>query len=391
MTINKIEESIQIAEELAKEICTGKESDSLSAQQWKKGSSALYKEIRSQEKLLQEIAFHESIDVDKELESINKRITLPAKRTNKYRLYIISSIAASFLILAGIGLATLWTQVNDVRKPVATNWISSIPETSESSLIVSANKTVKLNKNNLIVSGEKLVSHSREGKETIAIHLNTDNEFNKLSVPAGGEYQLTLEDGTTIQVNAASELLFPTHFKKYIRQVKLKGEAYFKVKTKPDSPFHMMVDKLNVQVTGTSFNVKAYEESDKIDITLVEGSVNIRRGQEVLATLIPGHKFIYCKTTDEYSTTEADIMAETGWTEGKFVFRNEKIENITQELSRWYNVEMVVNDDIKDLCYSGILSRKQPFIEILDALQLTHELDFKVHQDKKIDVIRKKN
>ena len=202
---------------------------------------------------------------------------------------------------------------------------------------------------------------------------------------------MTLEDGTTIQVNAASELLFPTHFKKYIRQVKLKGEAYFKVKTKPDSPFHIMVDKLNVQVTGTSFNVKAYEESDKIDITLVEGSVNIRRGQEVLATLIPGHKFIYCKTTDEYSTTEADIMAETGWTEGKFVFRNEKIENITQELSRWYNVEMVVNDDIKDLCYSGILSRKQPFIEILDALQLTHELDFKVHQDKKIDVIRKKN
>ena len=81
----------------------------------------------------------------------------------------------------------------------------------------------------------------------------------------------------------------------------LKGEAYFKVKTKPDSPFHIMVDKLNVQVTGTSFNVKAYEESDKIDITLVEGSVNIRRGQEVLATLIPGHKFIYCKTTDEYS------------------------------------------------------------------------------------------
>ena len=79
-----------------------------------------------------------------------------------------------------------------------------------------------------------------------------------------------------------------------------------------------MVDKLNVQVTGTSFNVKAYEESDKIDITLVEGSVNIRRGQEVLATLIPGHKFIYCKTTDEYSTTEADTMAETGWTGNSF-------------------------------------------------------------------------
>ena len=58
MTINKIEESIQIAEELAKEICTGKESDPLSAQQWKRGSSELYKEIRSQEKLLQEIAFH---------------------------------------------------------------------------------------------------------------------------------------------------------------------------------------------------------------------------------------------------------------------------------------------------------------------------------------------
>ena len=126
-------------------------------------------------------------------------------------------------------------------------------------------------------------------------------------------------------------------------------------------------------------------------MTLVEGSVNVREGQKVLATLSPGEQFTYQKTTGEYNITQANISAITGWTEDKFVFRNEPIGTIMAELSRWYNVDINVSEDIQDIRYSGILSRKQPLVEILNILHLTNELDFKIHQDRKIDAIEKKN
>ena len=208
-----------------------------------------------------------------------------------------------------------------------------------------------------------------------------------ISKATGGSYQLTLEDGTIVQVNADSELSFPTHFKKHLRQVRLQGEGYFRVKSNPQSPFNVMLGTLNVQVTGTTFNIKAYEEEGNVSITLVEGSVNVREGQKILATLSPGEQFTYQKTTGEYDTTQAT----TGWTEDKFVFHSETIGTIMNELSRWYNVDINVSEDIQDIRYSGILSRKQPLAEILNILHLTNELDFKIHQDRRIDATEKKN
>ena len=152
-----------------------------------------------------------------------------------------------------------------------------------------------------------------------------------------------------------------------------------------------MLGTLNVQVTGTTFNIRAYEAEKNIRITLVEGSVNVREGQKVLATLSPGEQFTYQKTTGEYNTTQANISAITGWTEDKFVFRNEPIGTIMAELSRWYNVDINVSEDIQDIRYSGILSRKQPLTDILNILQLTNELDFKFYRDRRIDAIEKKD
>lgn len=80
-----------------------------------------------------------------------------------------------------------------------------------------------------------------------------------------------------------------------MRQVQLKGEAYFKVEANPESPFYVLLDKLNVQVTGTSFNIKAYEATDHLSITLIEGSINVREGHKLLANLSPGEMFSYSK------------------------------------------------------------------------------------------------
>lgn len=385
MTEDKIKESIQIAEELAGEICTGKTSTSSLAGEWKKESPVLYEELRKQEQLPEEIAFHDSINIDEALQQVNKHIILPPRKLN---IGVISSIAASFLLIVSTATLWLWTEN---KKEVIPEWATTAPVTSNTSIIAQNNEPVVLPENNLTVKGNQLLGSTLDGKQNISIKLNPDNQFNKLSVPTGGSYQLTLEDGTIVQVNAASELSFPTHFKRHLRQVRLQGEGYFRVKSNPQSPFNVLLGTLNVQVTGTTFNIRAYEAEKNIRITLVEGSVNVREGQKVLATLSPGEQFTYQKTTGEYNTTQANISAITGWTEDKFVFRNEPIGSIMAELSRWYNVEISVSEDIQDIRYSGILSRKQPLTDILNILQLTNELDFKFYRDRRIDAIEKKD
>ena len=337
MTEDKIKESIQIAEELAGEICTGKNSTSPLAGEWKKESPILYEELRKQEQLPEEIAFHDSINIDEALQQVNKHIILPPRRLN---IRVISSIAASFLLIVSTATLWLWTEN---KKEVIPEWATTAPVTSNTSIIAQNNEPVELAESNLTVKGNQLIGSTLDGKQNISIKLKPDNQFNKLSVPTGGSYQLTLEDGTIVQVNADSELSFPTHFKKHLRQVRLQGEGYFRVKSNPQSPFNVMLGTLNVQVTGTTFNIKAYEEEGNVSITLVEGSVNVREGQKILATLSPGEQFTYQKTTGDYSTAQADISATTGWTEDKFVFHSETIGTIMNELSRWYNVDINVS------------------------------------------------
>lgn len=385
MTDDKIKESIQIAEELAKEICTNKTSTSSLAGEWKDKSPELYEELRKQGQLSNEISFHDSVNVDESLQQVDRQIGFPPRRFN---IRLISSIAASFLLIVGTSALWLWMGSNEETVP---EWIASVPVAPKTSIIAQNDEPVELTENNLAVKGSQLLGSTLDGKKNISIELKPDNEFNKLSVPTGGAYQLTLEDGTVVQVNAASELLFPTHFKKHLRQVELRGEGYFKVKSNPESPFIVLLGTLNVQVTGTTFNIKAYETEGNTYITLLEGSVNVREGQKLLATLSPGEQFIYRKASHEYNTTQANISVTTGWTEDKFVFHDETIGNIMAELSRWYNVEINVNDGIRDLRYSGILSRKQPLTDILNILHLTNELDFKYYKDRKIDATEKRD
>lgn len=388
MIDEKINESIWIAEELAKEVCTGKNSTSLLADKWRKQSPTLYEEIHNQHDLPREIAFHNAVDTDAALAEVSKRIVFPGR---KLPLFRIVSIAASFLFIIGSTALWLWIDSSKDEEVNVPQWASAVPEVSRSSIITPDYQAIELKEDRLAVNGNQLMGTSLDGKKQIAINLMPDSRFNKLSVPEGGTYQLTLEDGTNIQVNAASELLFPTHFKNHIRQVKLKGEAYFKVKANPEAPFNVLIGVLNVQVTGTTFNIKTYEDAEDVQITLLEGKVDVRKGQQTLATLIPGQTLTYWRTRDEYSIADADTSVVTAWSEGNFVFHNETIGNIMAELARWYKVDIHVEESIKNLRFSGILSRQQPLIEILNTLNLTKELDFRMHRNKTIDAMGKKN
>ena len=385
MEEQKIQTYIRMAEAMARDICEGKQEPSQDTASKMGGgiSPDLYNEIKSLSTIRDDIAFHDSIRADEALRRVHRRLS-----PNRRKYTLLYSIAASVFLAFGLACGYYFWQK---QQKAALEWAYALPGNEPASIITADKQIIKLNEQELIVSDNQLLSRTQEGKkEKLNVNLKQTQDFNKLIVPPGGEHTLSLEDGTIIRMNSKSELLFPGRFTSEKRQVRLSGEAFFHVKSNPQKPFIVLLDGISVEVTGTSFNVQAYPEENEINIALAEGRIRILQEDKVLASLQPQELFTYHKNTEEFQVGTADISASTDWMSDVFIFRNEPIENIIQKLSRWYNVSIEVDEDIRQTRYTGILSKKQSLAETLDALRLTNELDFSLYKDKKVDLWNKK-
>ena len=163
---------------------------------------------------------------------------------------------------------------------------------------------------------------------------------NKLLVPRGGYYSVLLEDGTTVHLNAESELVYPSAFSKDVRTVSLVGEAYFDVAHDAGRPFVVEVDGYSIEVLGTQFNVTAYADERICRSTLVEGSVRIipdngRNEEEIVLT--PGEQVVHETGTDIFSVARVNTKVYTAWMDREFVFENTPLSEALRIVSRWYN------------------------------------------------------
>lgn len=208
---------------------------------------------------------------------------------------------------------------------------------------------------------------------------------NTMSTPRGGQYMLSLPDGTKVWLNSASSLKFPTTFSGLNeRQVQLTGEAYFEV-AKLKSPFVVTTDKQRVEVLGTHFNINAYLDEGHTKTTLLEGSIRVSalKTGEVM-TLRPGQESLLKPTG--LSVQNADIDKNTDWKNGVFMFKNESLEEIMRKIARWYDVTVVYQQAApRQETFSGIVSRYDNVNKVLRRLELTGEVNFKI-QGKKIIV-----
>lgn len=388
-----IEESINIAEELANDLIyiyreRGAKSESSSKlEAWKEKHPSLYDELKSGKELSGKMAFYHRVETKKPLREIRKRIH---PHPNRLHIIRIAGIAASFILVLTLGTLALQYGKAETEEQ-APLWTQAIPGKAKSSITTGDNQTILLDAPTLIVKGNQLINGNENGKTKITIDQKQGFQLNKLDVPAGGEHTLTLADGSNIKVNSATELWFPTNFGKDTRHTKLQGEAYFQVEANQKHPFVVHLSNgIQVKVTGTAFNVKSYQEEDEISIALLEGKVDVMEDTETIASLTPGQIFTYHKETETFDVSQSDMSDITDWLSDTFIFRDESIENIMTKLSRWYNVDIHINKEIKDIRYTGILSRKQPLEETLEALRMTNELDFDIKQANKVNVSEKK-
>lgn len=223
---------------------------------------------------------------------------------------------------------------------------------------------------NLSSNGEELVySTLSETKPEIA--------YNYLTVPRGGQYFIKLSDGTQVWLNSESKLKYPVAFVEgETRKVELLyGEAYFDVSPSTEhqgAKFKVLTAIQEVEVLGTEFNIKAYEDENSIYTTLVEGKVaiNASNNQKILK---PKEQFIFNKLNNNMLVSEVDVYSETAWKKGLFSFKNKTLRDIMTVLSRWYDIDVLFEDkNIEDIQFKGVLSKNQNIEDILTLIKNTN-------------------
>ena len=203
--------------------------------------------------------------------------------------------------------------------------------------------------------------------------------WNTLTVPKGAEFRIKLSDGTVVHLNADSRLQYPMLFSGKERRVRLQGEAWFEVAKSAEIPFYVMAEDLEIRVYGTSFNVNTHG-MQAVQTVLTEGEVGVRSlrsGKEV--RMVPGQLAEYGRSDRELRIREVNVRQYTAWKEGYFYFDDRSLEEMMDELARWYDMEIVYQSNHgKMLHFSGYVQRYKDVRRILATLTEAVGIRFKV-------------
>lgn len=250
--------------------------------------------------------------------------------------------------------------------------------TIENGSSIALGKGIYYNENNVTSDGES-IEYQSEG-------IVEDIMYNTLTIPRGGQFSLILSDGTKVWLNSETQIKYPVKFQSgQVRRVELLyGEAYFEVASSAlhqGDRFQVYSEKQQIEVLGTVFNVRAYTNEDKILTTLVEGSINIQTSK-VNKKLEPKEQAVLIKEREEISIqTPQDLFNEIAWQQGYFSFKAQTLEQLMQNLSRWYNVDYIFKNPEKGkLLFTGVLERESTIDDLLIYIEKTNEVQFKIEE-----------
>jgi ferric-dicitrate binding protein FerR (iron transport regulator) len=199
------------------------------------------------------------------------------------------------------------------------------------------------------------------GKKSIS----EQNTLTTVTCALGDKTSVVLPDSSTVFLNSGSKLIFNNNFRNGSRQVFLDGEAYFAVRKDPRNPFRVKTATIGIEVLGTEFNLKAYANEPTTSTTLVNGSLKVT-GNNKSTVIKPNQKLIFDNETNKMNIYQlADLSPETGWKNGRLVFRNQSLGELEHKLERWFDVEIEFADEqAKARRFTGTLERES----ILEAI-----------------------
>ncbi|MFD2915657.1 FecR family protein [Psychroserpens luteus] len=299
-------------------------------------------------------------------------------RQKKRRVkYTMSFVAASVVLLFSIGVFNYMKQdVSPIEEFV--NTTQDQGKSNEVKLILSDAKDIEIPEN------DSAITYSNNGQnvsfgnsKTISQELSAQKEivFNTLIVPYGKRSEIVLSDGSKVWLNSGSKLVFPASFSKEKREVYLEGEAIFEVTHNKKQPFIVKSKDQDIEVLGTIFNVSNYADDDSIFTVLKSGSVQIHYNNDNLISskshlkIVPNTLATYNKKDKNVFTKTVDVETYFSWRDGVFIFKNDALKTIMKKLSRYYNVDIIINDDnLSNQTFSGYLDVNEDLDHVLQII-----------------------
>ncbi|MCB0447906.1 MAG: FecR domain-containing protein [Gelidibacter sp.] len=242
-----------------------------------------------------------------------------------------------------------------------------------------------------IAESEASISYSTSGdKVTIGsskfINQNTSKSpkavFNTLIVPYGKRSSIELADGSKVWLNSGSKLVFPAAFNQEKREVYLEGEAIFEVAHDKKHPFIVKSNEQEIEVLGTIFNVSNYHDDDLLSTVLKSGSVKVTYSKNSI-TIVPGTLAAYDRGTKRVNTQKVDVESYFSWRDGIFIFKNDSMESIMKKISRYYNIDIIINNkELANTTFSGYLDVKDTVESVLKTIRETTKFEYNITNNK---------
>lgn len=259
------------------------------------------------------------------------------------------------------------------------------PGTQKAILHLDNGEQVILADNNTVIVEDSLSGKIEQVDKALVYQTESavkEERLNVLEIPNGGEFQVTLADGTKVWLNAGTKLTYPIAFVGKERRVRLEGEGYFEVERDENKPFIVEINGMEVKVLGTSFNLRSFAADNRSTAILVSGKIEVRTLTECIE-LSPNQRADLLIGESKLDVREVDAVAYSAWTKGRFVFRRERLETILDDVSRWYNVTVFYEQgSVKDILFSGIMERYADISQTLEMLEKTGKVSFSVDEQK---------
>lgn len=366
--MNELTPHARVARLLAKHLegsLTGEEAVEL--ERWKEANErhrALYREITSEEFLRGKLEETASVDHVAAWLAIDAR---HARRVRARRARRVSAVAA--MLALALGAAYLLTPTREPLPALAT---AIVPGELKAELVLPDGAVIQLDKDSRV--GELLASSS-PSPGAIPGRVEAGTGHHIIRTPRGGEYTVTLPDGTTVYLNSESVLRFPATFEATGRRVSLTGEAYFEVARDASSPFRVELAASVVEVLGTSFNIRAYADEPETQTTLIAGSVRFSTGERDVI-LRPGEQGALDRL-GHLDKREVDVELYASWKDGYFAFDQTRLEEVMANIARWYKINVIFEDPaLREISFSGIVKRYENFNTIVEMLEMTGDTKF---------------
>jgi transmembrane sensor len=291
--------------------------------------------------------------------------------------YAMSFAAASIVLLFSVGVFNY--MIPDVSPIEAfVNTMKDRGSSNKVKLILSDAKDVEISEN------DSAITYSNNGQtvsignlKSISQELSKQKKavYNTLIVPYGKRSEVVLSDGSKVWLNSGSKLIFPAIFSNDKREVYLEGEAIFEVTYNEKKSFIVKSKNQDIEVLGTIFNVSNYSDDDSIFTVLKSGSVQIHYKNDNLISskkhlkIAPNTLATYNKKAKRIDTSTVNVETYFSWRDGVFVFKNDALKTIMKKLSRYYNVDIIINDEnLSNQMFSGYLDVNEDLDHVLKII-----------------------